>query len=90
MDFARSAEQNAVIETATRFAPERLEPNYRARERAACIDREIAKEIGAIGLFGPELPQRFGGLGVDRVTTGLIVEAIGGGDVNLCLWLLKT
>jgi cyclohexanecarboxyl-CoA dehydrogenase len=84
MDFARSAEQNAIVETATRFARERLEPNYRAREKAGSIDREIAKEMGAMGLLGPELPQSFGGLGMDRVTTGLIVEAIGGGDVNLC------
>jgi cyclohexanecarboxyl-CoA dehydrogenase len=84
MDFASSAEQNAIVEMATRFARERLELNYRARERAGSIDREIAKEMGAMGLLGPELPQRFGGLGLDRVTTGLIVEAIGAGDVNLC------
>jgi cyclohexanecarboxyl-CoA dehydrogenase len=76
MDFACSAEQNAIVETATRFARERLEPNCHAREKAGCIDREIAQEMGAMGLLGPELPQRFGGLGVDRVTTGLIVEAI--------------
>jgi cyclohexanecarboxyl-CoA dehydrogenase len=84
MDFACSAEQNAIVEMATRFARERLEPNYNAREKAGCIDREIAQEMGAMGLLGPELPQRFGGLGVGRVTTGLIVEAIGGGDINLC------
>jgi cyclohexanecarboxyl-CoA dehydrogenase len=56
MDFASSAEQNAIVEMATRFARERLELNYRARERAGSIDREIAKEMGAMGLLGPELP----------------------------------
>lgn len=78
MDFTCSAEQNAIVEMATRFARERLQPNYRAREKAGCIDREIAKEMGAMGLLGPELPQSLSGLGVDCATTGLIVEAIGG------------
>ena len=70
-------------ETARRFARERVAPGYRAREKEGRVDRALVREMGALGLIAPELPEPFGGLGVPGLASGLIAEAIGHADVNV-------
>jgi cyclohexanecarboxyl-CoA dehydrogenase len=70
-------------ETARRFARERVAPGYRAREQEGRVDRALVREMGALGLIAPELPEAFGGLGVPGLASGLIAEAIGHADVNV-------
>ncbi|WP_374483834.1 cyclohexanecarboxyl-CoA dehydrogenase [Zoogloea sp.] len=83
MDFSLSEEQKALVESASRFARNRLAPDYRAREKAECVERELVVEMGELGFLGPELPEQFGGLGVDCVTSGLLLEQIAYGDFNV-------
>lgn len=83
MDFSLSPEQQALVETASRFSRDRLAPGYRAREQAGCIEREIVEEMGALGFLGPELPESAGGLGLECVTSGLLLEQIAHGDFNV-------
>jgi len=83
MEFSLSQEQQALVDAAARFAKDRLAPFYRAREQAQSIEREIVREMGALGFLGPELPEAFGGLEVDRVTSGLLLEQIAYGDFNV-------
>ena len=83
MDFAISPEQGALVETASRFARNRLAPAYREREKAECIERELIGEMGDMGLFGVELAEAHGGLGLDCVTSGLLLEQIAYGDFNV-------
>lgn len=90
MDFGLTEEQKALVESASRFARERLAPDYRARERAECIDRSLVAEMGALGFLGPELPERFGGLGLDCVSSGLLLEQIAHGDFNVAYVNLLT
>jgi len=83
MDFAISPEQGALVETASRFARNRLAPAYREREKAECIERDLIREMGDMGLFGVELAEAHGGLGLDCVTSGLLLEQIAYGDFNV-------
>lgn len=83
MDPAFSEDQQSIFETARRFAAERVAPGYQAREAEALIDRALVRELGGLGLIAPELPEQFGGLGLDSVTSGLIAEAIGYADLNV-------
>jgi cyclohexanecarboxyl-CoA dehydrogenase len=83
MDFSLTPEQQALVETAARFARNRLAPGYRAREKAECIERELIREMGEMGFLGPELPEAVGGLGLDCVTSGLLLEQIAYGDFNV-------
>ena len=76
-------EQRALRETARRFSRERLRPDYQKREQSERIDRELVREMGRLGLIGTDLPERYGGLGADGVTTGLIVEELAYGDFNV-------
>lgn len=83
MDFSLTDEQKALVESAGRFARNRLAPDYKAREKAERVERELAMEMGEMGFLGPELPEAFGGLGVDCVTSGLLLEQIAYGDFNV-------
>ncbi|CAN0553152.1 unnamed protein product [Ectocarpus sp. 12 AP-2014] len=83
MNFAFTEQQEAIRDTIARFASERLAPRYRQREQAACIEREIVSELGQMGCLGGELPEEFGGSGLDCITTGVIVEEIAKGDFNV-------
>lgn len=83
MNFNLTEEQQALVEVAKRFAKERLAPHYHAREVAEQIEPEIVQAMGAMGFLGPELPEQFGGLGTDCVTSGLLLEQIAYGDFNV-------
>jgi cyclohexanecarboxyl-CoA dehydrogenase len=83
VSIALSEEQRAFRTAAERFAREKLAPRYQAREREAAIDRALVREMGALGLIGCDLPERHGGLGLSSETSGLIIEAIAYGDLNV-------
>ena len=83
MEFGFSEEQEAIRDTARRFAADKLAPGYRAREESAIIDRDLIREMGALGLIAGDLPEEFGGLGLDAVSVGVIIEEISYADLNV-------
>lgn len=78
-----SDEQTQIRDTARRFARDKLAPGYQRREAEARVDRALIAEMGALGLIAPELPEDLGGYGMASVTSGLIAEEIGYGDMNV-------
>jgi cyclohexanecarboxyl-CoA dehydrogenase len=83
MDFAFSDEQQEYRDRARAVATKRLLPEYQARERAGRIEPELRRELGSQGLIAPEIPVELGGRGLDRVTSGVVTEEIGRGDINV-------
>ena len=83
MDFSLTPEQESIVATASAFARDELAPDYRKREADGVLDRSLVRRMGELGLIGAELPESLGGLGLDYVTSGLIMEAIAGGDFNV-------
>jgi cyclohexanecarboxyl-CoA dehydrogenase len=83
MDFALSPEQEAIRETAERFAREKLLPQYLSSAKDGRLDRDLLREMGELGLIAPDLPEAFGGYGLDGMTGGLIAEALAYGDFNM-------
>ena len=83
MDFSLDADQQALVEMAGKYARNRLAPGYKAREKAERIEREVILEMGGMGLLGAELPEEKGGLGLDCLTSGLLLEQIAYGDFNV-------
>lgn len=83
IDPALSDEQREFQEVARRFSTEKVAPGYQKREIEARIDRTLIREMGSLGLIAPEIPEEFGGLGLPSLTSGLIAEQIGYGDINV-------
>ncbi len=83
MNFALSDEQQEYRHRARAIATKKLLPGYKAREKAGRIGPGLRREIGAAGLIAPEIPVALGGRGLDRLTSGVITEEIGRGDINV-------
>jgi cyclohexanecarboxyl-CoA dehydrogenase len=83
MDFDLSDEQKDYRDRARAIATKRLLPEYQARERAGRIEAALRRELGGQGLIAPEIPVELGGRGLDRLTSGLVTEEIGRGDINV-------
>ena len=83
MDFAFNDVQEQVRATARSFAQRSLAPDYQRRENEELIDRALVREMGELGLMAPILDESLGGLGLDCVTMGVVVEEISRGDFNI-------
>ncbi|MCG2634630.1 MAG: acyl-CoA dehydrogenase family protein [Gammaproteobacteria bacterium] len=83
MDFGLTEEQQAIKDSAARFARERLAPHYQAREKIGRMEPELLQEMGSLGLIGCDLPEAYGGMGLDCLTSGILTEAIAYGDFNV-------
>ncbi|MDB5871672.1 MAG: cyclohexanecarboxyl-CoA dehydrogenase [Ramlibacter sp.] len=76
-------DQRALQEGARRFARGRLLPDYQKREKLGVMDRALVAEMGSLGLLGMDLPEEYGGIGADAVTTGLVAQELAYGDFNM-------
>jgi cyclohexanecarboxyl-CoA dehydrogenase len=83
MDFSISDDQQALIDAARKFAVGKLAPGYQKGDKTGRIDRDMVREMGAMGFLGAEFPEEYGGLGIDCVTSGLLIEQIAYGDFNM-------
>jgi cyclohexanecarboxyl-CoA dehydrogenase len=83
MNVLLTEEQEAFRETAGRFAREKLADGYMARARTHSLDRALVREMGALGLIGPDLPEEFGGMGETSMTAGIVIEQIAQADFNI-------
>lgn len=83
MNFGFNEHQTAIRDSVARFSADVLMPGYRRREREGFIERSLIEQMGGMGLLGGELPEAFGGSGLDCVTAGIIIEEISRGDFNV-------
>ena len=72
----------ALAETARRFAEARVAPGFLERDRTRVLDRALLREMGGLGFICPELPERFGGLGLGTLAAGVIHEQIARADLS--------
>ena len=69
-----------IVETARRFAQDRLVPTAAAREQAGRIEPEIIREIGEMGFLGATLSSDYGGSEIPYETYAQVVEELAAGD----------
>jgi acyl-CoA dehydrogenase len=75
-DFEPTEEQRALIETARRFARERIIPIASECDRDAKFPRKVFEEAHTLGLVNPTLPTEYGGAGLSDVDSSLITEEL--------------
>ncbi len=69
-----------IVDTARRFAEERLAPLAAAREKAGAIEPAIIAALGELGFLGATLSSEWGGSEIDMVTYARVIEEIAAGD----------
>lgn len=73
----------ALAEMAGAFADDRIAPGFVERDEHRVLDRELAGEMGELGLIAPELPERYGGQGASKVAAGVIHEQMAAADLSI-------
>ena len=80
-----SEEERMVRDTARGYAQEKLFPRVLKAYREESFDREIMREMGALGLIGATMPEEYGGAGLGYVCYGLIAREVENVDSRLSL-----
>jgi acyl-CoA dehydrogenase len=75
-DFEPTEEQRALIDTARRFARERIIPVAAQCDRESRFPREVFQEAHGIGLVNPTIPTEYGGAGLSDVESSFITEEL--------------
>jgi glutaryl-CoA dehydrogenase (non-decarboxylating) len=76
MDFELTEEQKMFRDMARKFAKQEILPQLKEHERQETFDPSIIKKFAAQGLLAPHIPQEYGGLGLDYVTSSIIWESL--------------
>jgi alkylation response protein AidB-like acyl-CoA dehydrogenase len=92
--FIVNEEQRAILETVARFVEEEVTP--RAAELDANQDPrqgysfEIVEKAHAVGIRTMTLSEKWGGLGTDSLTTAMVIEELGTGDLGVSVIMAQT
>jgi glutaryl-CoA dehydrogenase len=76
LDAQLSDEERMVRDTAEAYAREKLLPRVTSAYLDERFDREIMREMGALGLIGATIAPEYGGAGLNYVSYGLIARAV--------------
>lgn len=77
-------EEHKLIRTSIRdFVKKEISPYIEDWAQKAYFPSEIVKKFGDVGAFGPQIPEQYGGGGLDYVSYGLIMQEIERGDSGM-------
>jgi len=82
MDFAPTPEHEQIREAAYRFGQSEILPGLRERDRAGESDPATLEKMGASGFLGVSVPEKFGGMGADYVSLGIVCEEMERADTS--------
>lgn len=74
MDFELSQEQQMIRQTVREFAEREVKPRAQELDAKAEFSYELTKMMGDLGLFGMNLPEKYGGQGLDTLSYIIAVE----------------
>lgn len=90
MDFGLTHEQQMVVDTVRGFVESELYPLEAEVERRAQVPAELGREIQRkiidLGFHAPNIPEAFGGGGLDHVTMTLLERELGRPSMALSVW----
>jgi alkylation response protein AidB-like acyl-CoA dehydrogenase len=78
-----SAEQELIIGTVRKFVNQEVMPVASAMEHRDEYPHQLVEQMKEMGLFGLNVPEEYGGVGVDTTTLAMIFEEISRGWLGL-------
>ena len=76
MNFDLTEEQELIRETVRDFAEREIKPVAQELDEKAAFSYDLTKKIGEIGLFGMNIPEQYGGQGLDTMSYIIAVEEL--------------
>jgi alkylation response protein AidB-like acyl-CoA dehydrogenase len=92
--FILTDNQRLILETVRRFVEAEVKPKAAALDAladpAACFSWEIVEKADAAGIRTMTLEEKWGGLGTDSLTTAMVIEELGKGDIGVSVIMAQT
>ena len=77
-------DEHKLIRSSIRdFVKKEISPYIEDWAQKAHFPTEIVKKFGDVGAFGPQIPEQYGGGGLDYISYGLIMQEIERGDSGM-------
>ena len=90
MEFGLSQEQQMVVDTVRSFVENELYPLEDDVERTGQVPRELGREIQdkvrTLGFYAPNIPEKFGGGGLDHLTLTMLERELGRASMALSVF----
>lgn len=80
LDDLLTEEHKLVREAARNWVKRDISPIIESYAQKAEFPKQIIEGLAEIGAFGPYIPERYGGAGLDQIAYGLIMQEIERGD----------
>ena len=83
VDDLLTTEHKLIRESVRAFVKEKVSPIIEDYAQRAEFPKHLVKELGAIGAFGPSIPAKYGGGGLDEISYGIIMQELERGDSGI-------
>lgn len=83
IDDLLTDEQKLIRDTVRAWVKQEVTPIIEQYAQKAEFPKHLIKGLGEIGAFGPYIPVKYGGQGLDQITYGLIMQEIERGDSGI-------
>lgn len=83
--FELTEDQKAIIGPLREFLKAEVAPGAIERDKSGEFPHDIVKQLGELGVMGMQVPEEYGGSGLDSATMARIIEEIAAVDGSLCL-----
>lgn len=79
MDFELNEEQRMWKEVVHNFVAQEVKPLAQEVDETGQFNWQAARKMGPVGLLGLNIPEQYGGTGVDAISAAIAVEELGWG-----------
>ncbi len=83
--FELTADQRALLGPLREYLQAEVAPGAVQRDETGEFPAAIVESLGAMGVFGLQVPEEYGGAGLDTATAALVVEEVAAVDGSLAL-----
>lgn len=80
IDEMLTEEQRSIRDTVRDFVSEEVIPIIEEYNQEMHFPAQLVPKMAELGIFGPTLPVEYGGMGIDNVSYGLIMQELERGD----------
>tara|TARA_B100000927_G_C16461416_1_gene467984 strand:+ start:816 stop:1988 length:1173 start_codon:yes stop_codon:yes gene_type:complete len=78
------SDEHKMVRDATRdWVKRSVSPIIEDCAQRAAFPQHLVKEMGEVGLFGPYIPEEYGGPGLDHISYGLMMQEVERGDSGI-------
>ena len=83
LDELLSEEEKMVRQTVREFVNDEVLPIIEKHNQAMTFPKNLIPKMAELGMFGPTLPEKYGGLGINNVAYGLMMTELERGDSGM-------